>query len=131
MLSGKELILVTKNYAKEDRAKSWYYLLTTLFLATAASLGAALVPYTVLRIICGVLAGLITVRIFVMYHDFEHHAILHKSLLANIIFTAFGMLSLAPVTIWKRSHDYHHKHNSKLFSSSIGSYLIITERKVR
>jgi omega-6 fatty acid desaturase (delta-12 desaturase) len=129
MLSGKELILVTKNYAKEDRAKSWYYLLTTLFLATAAYLGAALLPYTVLRIICGVLAGLITVRIFVMYHDFEHHAILHKSLLANIIFTAFGMLSLAPVTIWKRSHDYHHKHNSKLFSSSIGSYLIITKEK--
>ncbi len=31
MLSGKELILATKDYAKEDRAKSWYYALSTLF----------------------------------------------------------------------------------------------------
>lgn len=41
----------------------------------------------------------------------------------------FGWYILAPESIWKRSHDYHHKHNSKLFSASIGSYPIMTKRK--
>jgi omega-6 fatty acid desaturase (delta-12 desaturase) len=36
---------------------------------------------------------------------------------------------LAPLSIWKRSHDYHHKNNSKLFSASIGSYPIFSKKK--
>ncbi len=36
---------------------------------------------------------------------------------------------LVPASIWKRSHDYHHNHNSKLFSASIGSYPIMTRQK--
>jgi len=129
MLTGKELILATRQYAVEDKAKSWFYVLSTLILASAAYVGAALITNVPIRLVLGVLAGLITVRMFVLYHDFEHHAILNKSVIGKIIFSAFGILSLAPVSIWKRSHDYHHKHNSKLFSSSIGSYLIITREK--
>ncbi len=129
MLTGKELILATRQYAVEDKAKSWFYVLSTLILASAAYVGAALITNIPIRLVLGVLAGLITVRMFVLYHDFEHHAILNKSVIGKIIFSAFGILSLAPVSIWKRSHDYHHKHNSKLFSSSIGSYLIITREK--
>jgi omega-6 fatty acid desaturase (delta-12 desaturase) len=80
-------------------------------------------------LIFSILAGFTVIRMFVLYHDFEHHAILNKSFAGKVIFSVFGILSLAPVSIWKRSHDYHHKHNSKLFSSSIGSYLIITREK--
>ncbi len=36
---------------------------------------------------------------------------------------------LAPVSVWKRSHDYHHAHNSKLYSSSIGSFPIATKKR--
>jgi len=129
MLTGKELILATRQYAVEDKAQSWFYVLSTLILASAAYVGAALITNIPIRLVLGVLAGLITVRMFVLYHDFEHHAILNKSVIGKIIFSVFGILSLAPVSIWKRSHDYHHKHNSKLFSSSIGSYLIITREK--
>ena len=43
--------------------------------------------------------------------------------------TVFGIYILAPPSIWKRSHDYHHKHNSKLFSASIGSFPIMTKEK--
>ena len=32
MLEGKELIMATRPYAKEDRKKSWQYTLTTLGL---------------------------------------------------------------------------------------------------
>ncbi len=129
MLTGKELILATKPYAKEDRKKSWIYTLSTLFLLVAALMGTLLMPYVLLKLICSVLAGLLMVRMFVIYHDYLHHAILNKSHLAEFIMTIFGIYILAPISIWKRSHDYHHKHNSKLFSASIGSYPILTRKK--
>jgi omega-6 fatty acid desaturase (delta-12 desaturase) len=43
--------------------------------------------------------------------------------------TLWGLFILAPTSIWKRSHDHHHKHNSKLYTSSIGSYPIVTREK--
>jgi omega-6 fatty acid desaturase (delta-12 desaturase) len=66
---------------------------------------------------------------FVIYHDHQHHTILVKSPAANFIMTAFGIYMLAPTSIWKRSHDHHHNHNSKLFSASIGSFPIATKQK--
>ena len=129
MLTGKELILATKDYAVENRAKSWFHALSTLFLLLAALTGTIIAHFFIARLACSILAGLLTIRMFVIYHDFEHHAILNKSKLAHVIMAAFGIYVMAPESIWKRSHDYHHKHNSKLFTSSIGSYLIITREK--
>src|SRR5438874_2063061 len=43
--------------------------------------------------------------------------------------TAFGIYILSPSSIWKRSHDHHHNHNSKLFTASIGSFPIATKNK--
>lgn len=129
MLSGKELILATKPYAQEQRAKSWYYTLSTLFLLLAALAGTIVAHFFIARLACSILAGLLTIRMFVIYHDYQHHSILTKSKLAHWIMTVFGIYVMAPESIWKRSHDYHHKHNSKLFTSSIGSYQIITKEK--
>jgi omega-6 fatty acid desaturase (delta-12 desaturase) len=68
---------------------------------------------------------------FIIYHDHQHHTILTKSTTAEVIMTVFGMYMLSPTSIWKRSHDHHHNHNSKLFSASIGSYPIVTKKKYR
>jgi omega-6 fatty acid desaturase (delta-12 desaturase) len=68
-------------------------------------------------------------RTFVIYHDYAHHSILYKSIPAKILFSLFGLYLLAPTSIWKRSHDYHHNNNSKLFSASIGSYPIFSKQK--
>jgi omega-6 fatty acid desaturase (delta-12 desaturase) len=68
-------------------------------------------------------------RMFIIYHDYEHHSILQKSFVAKVIMKAYGLYMLTPPSIWKRSHDYHHKNNSKLFSASIGSYPIATKKK--
>lgn len=69
------------------------------------------------------------VRMFVIYHDFQHHTILHRSTLAHLLMSLYGILTLNPGSIWKRTHDYHHQHNSKLFGSSIGSFPIMTKKK--
>lgn len=129
MLKGKQLILATKPFAKENRAKSWWLTLSTLFILIGLLLGTVYNFHWILKLGCSILAGLVIVRMFVIYHDHQHKAILDKSPLANVIFTLFGFYVLAPTGIWSASHDYHHKNNSKLFSASIGSYPIFTKHK--
>jgi omega-6 fatty acid desaturase (delta-12 desaturase) len=129
MLSGKNLILATKPYAKECKRTSWISLLTTLFLLVTALSATLLAPFVWARLICSILSGLLIVRMFIIYHDFQHHAILTNSFIATLIMNTFGLYILAPASIWKRSHDYHHKHNSKLFSADIGSFPIATKEK--
>lgn len=129
MKQGKELILATKPFAKEIRSKSWFYTISTLVVLIATNAVAFLPVPILVKIPFSVLNGLVIVRMFVIYHDQQHHTILHKSKLADAIFTVFGIYILAPTSIWKRSHDYHHAHNSKLFSASIGSYPIFSKQK--
>jgi omega-6 fatty acid desaturase (delta-12 desaturase) len=129
MLEGKQLILATKPFTVEIRSKSWFVTLSTLSLLLLSLAGTIFVPSLLLRIGCSLFAGLLLVRMFVIYHDYQHHTILHRSKLAKVIMTIFGIYMLAPASIWKRSHDHHHKHNSKLFSASIGSFPIATKEK--
>jgi omega-6 fatty acid desaturase (delta-12 desaturase) len=126
MNSGKELILSTKKFASENRFKSWFHTLVMLCILFVMLYGMLFVPYLLIRLCCSIVFGLVMVRGFVIYHDFLHHSIFYKSIPAKIIFTLYGLFMLAPTSIWKRSHDYHHNHNCKLFSAGIGSYPIMT-----
>ncbi|WP_301923927.1 fatty acid desaturase [Ferruginibacter sp.] len=129
MLLGKNLILATKPFAKEIRSKSWFHATSTLALLILALGGSLAVPGIILKLLCSVIAGLLLIRMFIIYHDYQHHTILTHSPVAEVIMTVFGMYMLSPASIWKRSHDHHHNHNSKLFSASIGSYPIVTRKK--
>jgi omega-6 fatty acid desaturase (delta-12 desaturase) len=129
MLCGKELILATKPYAREIRSKSWTYAISTLLFLAMALSATILIPYFPLKLLFSIVAGLLMIRSFIIYHDHQHHSILTHSKLADFIMTAFGFFILSPTSIWKRSHDHHHNNNSKLFSASIGSYPIATRKK--
>ena len=91
--------------------------------------GAIINIHIVPQVICSILAGLISVRLFIIYHDYLHKSILQQSSVAKLIFTVFGLFILAPTSIWKRSHDYHHAHNSKLYTTSIGSFPVVTKKE--
>jgi acyl-lipid omega-6 desaturase (Delta-12 desaturase) len=129
MLCGRELILATKPFAKEIRNKSWFHVLSTIFLITLSLTATLLIPNFFVKLCFSVVTGLLLVRMFIIYHDHQHHSILANSRVADFIMTLFGCFILSPTSIWKRSHDHHHAHNSKLFSASIGSYPIATKRK--
>ncbi|MBX2842787.1 MAG: fatty acid desaturase [Flammeovirgaceae bacterium] len=122
MRTGKELILATKVFAKEDRRKSWSEVLITIFFVLIVFPIPFLNTPIWAKILSSILCGLLYVRMFVIYHDYQHHAILQKSKMAELIMTGFGIYLLAPRRIWKRSHDHHHNNNSKLSISGIGSY---------
>ncbi|HEV2330347.1 MAG TPA: fatty acid desaturase [Verrucomicrobiae bacterium] len=100
------------------------------FLATAVAGTFPMMPMP-LRIICSGLAGLLMVRLFVIYHDHQHHAILAKSRVAAILMRLLGIGMLCPSAVWRSSHDYHHTHNCKLRSAHIGSFPIMTREQYR
>ena len=41
---------------------------------------------------------------------------------------AVGMYTLNPPSVWKETHDYHHKNNAKMLGAAIGSFPIVTTR---
>jgi omega-6 fatty acid desaturase (delta-12 desaturase) len=126
MRTGKELILATKPFAVDSSAKSWWSVLSTAGLLIATTAGTLWGFHLAGKIVCSILAGLLMLRLFVIYHDQQHHAILPKSRLAEWMMRIFGVLSLSPSSIWRSSHNYHHKHNSKLRSAHIGSFPVMT-----
>ncbi len=127
MRTGQELIKATKQYAREHPARSWWYALSTAALLVATLAGTIWNHSMTGRLVCSVFAGLLILRLFVIYHDQQHHAILSRSLLAEVLMRVFGILALSPSSIWRSSHNHHHNHNSKLRGSHIGSFPIMTK----
>jgi len=129
MRTGKELLVATKVFAKEDRLLSWWYSLSTMALLVASLSLTYWNIHVVAKIGFSFLSGLLLIRMFVIYHDHQHYAILYHSKVADFLMRSFGLYILAPSSIWKRSHDFHHKHNSKLHLSDIGSFPTITHEQ--
>ncbi len=125
--TGQELILATKPYAKDDTRRSWWCILSTTFLLVASLIGTLLDLPLAATVAFSVLSGLLILRLFVIYHDQQHHAILPKSRMAEGLMRGFGILALSPSSVWRSSHNHHHNHNSKLRGSHIGSFPIMTK----
>src|SRR5690606_35164055 len=104
-------------FAKDSSARSWWHVLSTGFLLLAALAGTLWNFHPAAKVVCSVLSGLLILRFFVIYHDQQHHAILPKSRLAELLMRGFGIYSLSASSIWRSSHNHHHNHNSKLRGS--------------
>jgi len=129
MKSGHALILETQAYAKDSSRKSWWCILSTGFLLASALAGTLLPLPLATKIICSGLAGLLGLRLFVIYHDQQHRAILPRSKAAEFLMRLFGLWALSPSSTWRSSHNHHHKHNSRLRGSHIGSFPIMTKEQ--
>lgn len=126
MPSKDALITRTLEFAKEDRLLSWYYLLSTLALAIIAYWTTWIGNTMIVKLASGIIAGLITARLVVIYHDFQHGAILSGSIVAQAIMTFVGVLTLTPSSIWDESHEHHHRTNSKFATFVLGSFPTIS-----
>ncbi|HAV65347.1 MAG TPA: fatty acid desaturase [Verrucomicrobiales bacterium] len=127
MHAGHELLLATREFASDDTRKSWWCILSTGALMLSALAGTIWNFHWLARLCCSVLAGLLVLRMFVIYHDQQHLAILPRSKLADVLMRLFGIWALSPSSIWRSSHNYHHNHNSKLRSAHIGSFPVMTK----
>jgi acyl-lipid omega-6 desaturase (Delta-12 desaturase) len=131
MTQSHTLHILTKPYARDQSWKSWWCILSTTFLLVVALAGTFPILPMPLRIVSSALTGLLMVRLFVIYHDQQHRAILPKSRVAELFMRVYGIWALSPSSIWRSSHDYHHAHNSKLSSAHIGSFPIMTKEQYR
>lgn len=125
--AGREMILATRPYASDHTATSWWCVLSTSALWLLAIAGTLWNFNLVGKIISSIFAGLLLLRLFVIYHDQQHHAILAKSRVADWFMFVFGIFALSPNSIWQSSHNHHHKHNSKMMGSQIGSFPVMTK----
>jgi acyl-lipid omega-6 desaturase (Delta-12 desaturase) len=123
---GRELIAATRPFAEESRLRSWWHTLSTFAILGLCLWGAAALGAWPLRLGAAVIAGLVIVRAFILYHDFLHGALLRGSWLARPLFYAYGMYALTPPRVWKQTHNYHHAHTAKLVGSHIGSYAMVS-----
>lgn len=131
MRTDKELLIATRAFAREDRALSWWHVASTLAVA-GLLLAVVCSEWSLwLRVPASILLGLVIVRLFVLYHDHQHGAILSGSRIANWLMQGFGLLILSPASGWTRSHDHHHAHNSKLSGPNVGSFPLMTIEEYR
>lgn len=124
--NDKELILATKPFTVESTAKSWGYTVSSFAILAALTAGAVFAPFWWLKLAFAVVEGLTIVRVFILFHDFYHGAILRQSKLADALYTVFGFSILVPPSVWKETHNYHHAHTAKIVGSHIGSYPVVT-----
>jgi acyl-lipid omega-6 desaturase (Delta-12 desaturase) len=117
-----------KPFARERVMQSWVHLLVVMMCIMAAYLVLFSVSNLFISLLSACFLSLVILRFFVIYHDYAHKTILRNSGVATLIFTLFGLYVLAPLSIWRRSHNHHHQHNSKFSFSGIGSFPIITKR---
>lgn len=126
MRSDRDLIEATKPYSAESRLRSWWYLLSSLAALAAGTWAAAQPLFWPLRLALSVLDGLLIVRVFILYHDYLHGALLRGSAPARWILYAYGVLVMIPPRVWRETHNYHHNHTAKLVGSNIGSFATMT-----
>lgn len=124
--TGKELLDASQHYAKDDKVRSWWSIIEVTAIIALLEYGALYAPHLALRIVASVFAGLMVVRGFIIFHDYQHKAILRGSKLAEWYFAAYGHLVLTPPKVWKETHNYHHAHNAKIVGSHVGGFVVVT-----
>src|SRR4051812_46623415 len=80
---GRKLIEATRPFALEDGAKSAILLATTIALLAMTTAIAATAPSAWVRLPFAIVSGLTIVRMFILYHDYMHGALLRSSKLAR------------------------------------------------
>jgi omega-6 fatty acid desaturase (delta-12 desaturase) len=122
----RALILATRPFIAEDRAASWRHTFVAFSLLAVTLAAIVLIGVTWARALLSVVAGLLIVRCFVLFHDYMHGSLLRGSRFASGLFHLFGILSLNPSRIWRETHNYHHLHTARIAGSHIGSYPVVT-----
>lgn len=129
MDAEKNIIKDTLKFRKENKKLSWLHAIISIVLLLSFIILTLYVPFLWLKWIMSIGITIAITRSFIIYHDYAHGTILRKSKLANIMYFLYGIYVLAPLNVWKRTHDYHHRHNGKFFKSSIGTYPLFSKAK--
>ena len=100
--TGRDLIDATRVFASESAARSWFHTISTFGLLIGAIAATVVLPWLPLQIACSIVAGLLIVRGFILYHDYMHGAFLRKSDVAAALYNFYGLLLMVPPRVWRQ-----------------------------
>ena len=83
-------------------------------------------PWWPVRLIASTLGALLLVRVFILYHDFMHGAILPGSKLARAVFYIYAAVNLTPPRSWRDSHNFHHANVGRVATPNVGAFPLMT-----
>ena len=126
---NNSIIRSTLKFGKENVKLSWFHTITSIFLLVCFITLTIIIPVLWIRCIFSIGITIMIVRTFIIYHDYVHGTILRKSKFAKVLFSVYGLYVLAPINVWKSTHNYHHRNNGKFFKPSIGSYPLYSKKK--
>ena len=124
-----ELLIATTRFTRENVIKSWWLTISAWTMLVASICAVVLVPTIWLKLLACLSVVAMMTRTFVIYHDYVHRAILKNSKVAELLFRAYGLFCLAPMKIWRRTHDFHHQYNGRISKPSIGTYPVYTLKR--
>jgi omega-6 fatty acid desaturase (delta-12 desaturase) len=79
-----------------------------------------------LRLVAAVIAGLTTVRVFIVITTTGARRGAGDSKLARVMLSVYGILVSVP-RVWKETHNYHHAHTAQI----VGSHITVSGRDGR
>lgn len=123
------IILRTLKFRKENKRLSWFHSISSIVLLIFFIFCALFVEKFWSGFVFSLAIAAMISRSFIIYHDYAHGTILRKSYFAKAMYFIYGIYVLAPLNVWKRSHDYHHRNIGKFFKPSIGSYPLVSKKK--
>jgi len=111
----RQLFDIVQGFAHERIGYSYFCLISAVVMWLSAYALIALSDHVILGILgCGAAVAL-NIRLFVIYHDYCHGALLkNTNVMVKAILGFFGLFIFFPPAQWVRSHDEHHRTNSIL-----------------
>jgi len=137
-IDAEKLFTELRYYEHEEIMKSYFHLLVAIIIWCSAY-AVILFSHSFIASTLGVfIAAALTVRLFIMYHDYYHGAIFKKGgRLVKFLFEVFGILIFFPGAQWAKGHDEHHRGNSILnmgaqtiLRSYINGYFVVVDTEV-
>jgi omega-6 fatty acid desaturase (delta-12 desaturase) len=122
-----------RRYAEARTSKALVQLANTLLpfvaLLVVAVWGASVNP--LISIACGIPAGGLLVRLFIIQHDCGHGSFLASKTWNNLIGRCLSLGTLTPYGYWRRSHTLHHASSGNLNRRGIGDVTTLTVEEYR
>lgn len=113
-------------FIEESKAWTWWSVLSTTALLVLGVSWTVVLTWWPLRLVACLFTALLLVRMFILFHDFCHGAIMRKSALGRRYMHFFGMVTMTPQRAWRASHDFHHAHVGRPEFSHVGAFQILT-----
>ncbi|WP_112323597.1 fatty acid desaturase [Oceanibium sediminis] len=124
----RDWVRILARYRDPSTLRSWCELVITLgpFIGLGA-LALWLVPtLPVVSLLLSVLNAGFLLRMFIIQHDCGHGSFFASRRLNDWVGRVFGIFTLTPYDVWRRTHAIHHSHSGDLDRRGIGDVLTLT-----